>query len=299
MERFNTGAYADIGQRDKMEDAHFWVQDLRVSPDIPISYFGVFDGHGGPRCANYLKKHLHYELARTFTRNRLFESKNFNKTLIDSIFETYQKVDLDYKKEFPKQCAQVGSTAVVILIIGDILVSVNLGDARAVLCREGKAVDLSIDYKASRKDEQERIKSQGGYIVFGRVLGRLAVTRAFGDFECKQIKIKDEATQETSLRNFVLNEPEIRITYLNKETDDFLLLASDGLFDRFTSKDCVQLAREKFATMNMMEQDPRKVAEFLVKESTSARINSDNTTVLVVALNAGVDPATVEKSQLG
>ena len=53
-------------------------------------------------------------------------------------------------------------------------------------------MDLSVDYKASRKDEQERIKSQGGYIVFGRVLGRLAVTRAFGDFECKQIPIKNE-----------------------------------------------------------------------------------------------------------
>lgn len=53
---------------------------------------------------------------------------------------------------------------------------------------------MSVDYKASRKDEQDRIKSQGGFIVFGRVLGRLAVTRAFGDFECKQIKITDEAT---------------------------------------------------------------------------------------------------------
>jgi serine/threonine protein phosphatase PrpC len=53
------------------------------------------------------------------------------------------------------------------------------------MSRDGKSYDLSVDYKASRKDEQERIKSQGGYIVFGRVLGRLAVTRAFGDFECK------------------------------------------------------------------------------------------------------------------
>jgi serine/threonine protein phosphatase PrpC len=72
----------------------------------------------------------------------------------------------------------------------------NLGDARAVLCREGRAYDLSVDYKASRKDEQERIKAQGGYIVFGRVLGRLAVTRAFGDFECKQICIKNEDDQQ-------------------------------------------------------------------------------------------------------
>mmetsp|Transcript_23430 Transcript_23430/g.16654 ORF Transcript_23430/g.16654 Transcript_23430/m.16654 type:complete len:93 (+) Transcript_23430:946-1224(+) len=85
-------------------------------------------------------------------------------------------------REYAKQC---GSTAIVILIMGNKLVSANLGDARAVLSRNGKALDLSVDYKASRKDEQERIKSQGGYIVFGRVLGRLAVTRAFGDFDCK------------------------------------------------------------------------------------------------------------------
>lgn len=71
---------------------------------------------------------------------------------------------------------------------------------------------MSVDYKASRKDEQDRIKSQGGFIVFGRVLGRLAVTRAFGDFECKQIKITDEATKTVHERDFVLCEPEIRIT---------------------------------------------------------------------------------------
>jgi protein phosphatase 1G len=92
-----------------------------------------------------------------------------------------------YQKAFPEVSKQCGSTAVICLIIGSQLVCINLGDARSVLSRNGKAFDMSVDYKASRKDEQERIKSQGGYIVFGRVLGRLAVTRAFGDFECKQI----------------------------------------------------------------------------------------------------------------
>jgi serine/threonine protein phosphatase PrpC len=71
------------------------------------------------------------------------------------------------------------------------------------------------------------------------VLGRLAVTRAFGDFECKQLKITDEKTQKTSIRDFVLSEPEIRITTLNPQTDHFMLLASDGLWDRFSSEDAV------------------------------------------------------------
>lgn len=39
----------------------------------------------------------------------------------------------------------------------------------------------------------------------------------------------------------------------------------------------------------MMEQDPFEVARYLVSESVGARVNSDNTTAVIVSLNAGVD----------
>jgi serine/threonine protein phosphatase PrpC len=98
------------------------------------------------------------------------------------IKDAYSRTDLLYQQAEPHKCRVCGSTAVVCLIIGTQLICINLGDARAVMCRNQTALDLSVDYKASRKDEQERIKSQGGFIIFGRVFGRLAVTRAFGDF---------------------------------------------------------------------------------------------------------------------
>ena len=41
--------------------------------------------------------------------------------------------------------------------------------------------------------------------------------------------------------------------------------------------------------MDVMEQDPLVVANHLVQEVINARINSDNTTVIVVCLNAGID----------
>ena len=177
----------------------------------------------------------------------------------------------------------------VCLIIGNKLVCANLGDARAVMSREGRCVELSQDFKASRKDEQDRIKGQGGYIVFGRVLGRLAVTRAFGDFECKQIAVKNEETQEKDIRNFVLCQPEIRVTTIDRMRDEFIILASDGLFDRFSSEECVNLARQKFLQNEPMEQDPFEVARYLVTESVGVRVNSDNTTAVIVQLNAGVE----------
>jgi len=56
----------------------------------------------------------------------------------------------------------------------------------------------------------------------------------------------NEETQQKEVKNFVLNEPEIRVTTINKLTDDFIILASDGLYDRFTSQECVSIAQEKF-----------------------------------------------------
>jgi serine/threonine protein phosphatase PrpC len=70
------------------------------------------------------------------------------------------------------------------------------------------------------------------------------------------------------LRDFVLCEPEIRITQLNVENDDFLILASDGLYDRFSSEDVIEVATKHLLKMgNLTEQDPQFVAQRLVKEA--------------------------------
>jgi serine/threonine protein phosphatase PrpC len=66
----------------------------------------------------------------------------------------------------------------------------------------------------------------------------------------------------------VLCEPEIRITQLNVENDDFLILASDGLYDRFSSEDVIEVATKHLLKMgNLTEQDPQFVAQRLVKEA--------------------------------
>ena len=47
-----------------------------------------------------------------------------------------------------------------------------------------------------------------------------------------------------------------------------------------------------------MEQDRYEVARFLINESVGARVNSDNTTVVMVSLNSGVDSATDDASPI-
>lgn len=58
----------------------------------------------------------------------------------------------------------------------------NAGDSRCVLCRAGKAVDLSIDHKPEDEAERNRIEKAGGNVtVSGRVNGGLNLSRAIGN----------------------------------------------------------------------------------------------------------------------
>ena len=54
-----------------------------------------------------------------------------------------------------------------------VLYTANVGDARVVLCRDGKAVRLSYDHKGSDPMEQQRVADAGGFVVNNRVNGVL------------------------------------------------------------------------------------------------------------------------------
>ncbi len=68
-----------------------------------------------------------------------------------------------------------------------------------------------------------------------------------------------------------------------------MLLASDGLFDRFTSQECVSIVRDKLMGMSLMEQDPQWAARELVNEAVHKRLITDNITVILATLNRGID----------
>ena len=60
----------------------------------------------------------------------------------------------------------------------------------------------------------------------------MAISRAFGDFEFKFVYTE----QGTRVRRKVLiAEPEVRQIDLNPYTDEFIVVASDGLYDKFSS----------------------------------------------------------------
>jgi hypothetical protein len=83
-ERFNTGIISDIGQRDHMEDYHQYVQQLfNIDNKVQITYYAVFDGHGGNSCAEFCSQNLHVELKKQLedVLTGIENSNDLNKTI--------------------------------------------------------------------------------------------------------------------------------------------------------------------------------------------------------------------------
>jgi len=115
-------------------------------------------------------------------------------------------------------------------------------------------------------------------VSFRRVLGRLAVSRAFGDEEYKTIPTSGESGFTKPL---VIAEPEIRRERLTSE-DDFLFMACDGLFDVFGSQEAVDFIYGRLSAMPESQQNPMPAVQDIVHEAIHERRSRDNVTALLV-----------------
>lgn len=111
-------------------------------------FFGVFDGHGGDKAAEYAAKYLRKNILAAVENRGEDEIK-------EAVREGYMVTDVDFLKEDAN-----GGTCCVTAIIqnGELVVS-NAGDCRAVMSRGGVAEALTSDHKPSREDERIRIES--------------------------------------------------------------------------------------------------------------------------------------------
>ncbi|KAH0485440.1 MAG: hypothetical protein KVP17_001066 [Porospora cf. gigantea B] len=224
-------ADCEVGCRSYMEDALVALHDLNaIDQEVldsalqPLSFFAVYDGHGGNQAAKLAQKQLHNILIRHLKMSdgdRLQECLEGSLQDIQSAF-----VNMVSPEAFAQGRVTPGSTAVCCLISKDTLVTSWLGDSEAWLFRAGQSVRLMDPHKPLRPDELKRIESLGGTVsrqvighkitdVIGRVQGQLSVSRAIGDLH---------------LKPYVSSVPETTKTKLTG-AEEFLVMASDGLWD--------------------------------------------------------------------
>ncbi|KAL2318020.1 hypothetical protein Fmac_031896 [Flemingia macrophylla] len=306
------GCISLCGRRPEMEDA---VATIPRIMKIPIQlligdrvldgmnkcfnqqmthFFGVYDGHGGSQVAKYCRDHIHLVLTEEieFVKEGLISGSikddckdQWKKTFTNCFLKVDAEVGGNVNNE-PVAPETVGSTAVVAVICASHIIVANCGDSRAVLCRGKEPMALSVDHKPNRDDEYARIEAAGGKVIQWnghRVFGVLAMSRSIGD---------------RYLKPWIIPEPEV--TFLPRTKDDeFLILASDGLWDVMTNEEVCDLARRRILLWykkNGLEQpssergegiDPaaQAAAEYLSNRALQ-KGSKDNITVIVVDLKA-------------
>lgn len=222
------------GMRPYMEDRACGYLEL---PGFrTASFFGVFDGHGGYQVAQLVAEKIPRILAE-----KLKEGCD----AAEALKESFQSMDSELMG-----CGtfhRMGSTAVCALLLREgeklRLLCANCGDSRAVLCRNRAALPLSKDHKPNDPQEWGRIERAGGRVELHgpcwRIDGGLNLSRALGDF---LYKAKRDLTED---QQKVISVPEVEEVLLN-DTDRFLVMASDGVFEVFNSDELVEeLLKEK------------------------------------------------------
>lgn len=128
----------------------------------------------------------------------------------------------------------------------------NAGDSRCVVCREGKAIDMSHDHKPELDTEAKRIVRAGGRVTEdGRVNGGLNLSRALGDHSYKQNDTLPPAEQMISPL------PDVEHIVLNPTKDKFLVLACDGIWNSMSSQEVVDFVGSRMEK----EQNLSKICE--------------------------------------
>ncbi|KAH0479298.1 MAG: hypothetical protein KVP17_000400 [Porospora cf. gigantea B] len=275
VERFLVGVGGCQGVRLRMEDEELVMHDIPFASDLPISLYGVYDGHGGRECASWVKRELHKVFLRQLSLG--WQGHRFmHREVYRALFSAFVLTDRGFlhRMEIEQKEAGPGSAVVGVAIVGDLIFCANAGDSRAVLCRAGRAINLSDDHKPDNPTEHERIIGvANGFVRNKRVLGRLAVSRALGDREYKRVG--------TGVQPLIVSEPEVRVEAMN-EHDEFILVACDGLFDVFSSQQAIDFCRQSLLRMDNM--DPQRVAFKLVEDAVDIRKSRDNVTALLIML---------------
>lgn len=74
-----------------------------IDEETSVTYYAVFDGHGGAECAQFLRDNLHLEIKKCFLDNidGIKESEDLNESLANCLLRSFEEADLKYKQAFP------------------------------------------------------------------------------------------------------------------------------------------------------------------------------------------------------
>lgn len=156
------------------------------------------------------------------------------------------------------QMASVGSCCLAGVICNGLVYIANAGDSRAVLGRSERggviAVQLSVEHNANVESARQELWSMHpndpNILVMKhrmwRVKGIIQVTKSIGDAYLKRAEFNREPLlpkfrlEEHFTKPILSADPSITATRL-KQGDEFMILASDGLWEHLSNQEAVDI----------------------------------------------------------
>ncbi|KAL1223669.1 putative protein phosphatase 2C 40 [Cardamine amara subsp. amara] len=184
----------------------------------------------------------------------------FRQGVLDCLNRALFQAEIDFLRMVEQEMEErpdlvsVGSCVLVTLLAGKDLYILNLGDSRAVLAsyngkKKLQAVQLTEDHTVDNEIEEARLLSEHlddpKIVIGGKIKGKLKVTRALGVGYLKKEKLNDALMGILRVRNllsppYVSVEPSMRVHKIT-ESDHFVIVASDGLYDFFSNEEAIEL----------------------------------------------------------
>ncbi|KAL2631444.1 hypothetical protein R1flu_016130 [Riccia fluitans] len=238
----------------EMEDFHR-AEFREIDDGNEIGLFGIFDSHRGPQVG--------CEVQRRLFDNILHEGGVWFDPA-GATRDGYLLTDRQVLHGLHKDVELAGCTAVTAMLFehGGRLLVANVGDSRAVMCKNGEAVQLSVDHDPGRPVERAQVEMRGGVVVtlpgdVPRVDGQLALARAFGD---------------KSLKSHMTAKPDMEDLVVDLSCQ-FLILASNGLWRVISNKEAVDLVKDIM--------DPAEAAKTLVRQARERLIDDDISCIVI------------------
>ncbi|CAI2726938.1 unnamed protein product [Schistosoma spindalis] len=271
------------GWRLSMEDSHCAITQLPGNLK-DWSFFAVFDGHAGALVSELCAT----ELLKCIVDTEEF--KKINPDLAPSLQEVERGIrdgflSLDDRLRHLPQLAsgedRSGSTAVCVLITPKHIFFANCGDSRAILIRKGKVAFATVDHKPVNPNEKQRIQNAGGSVIIQRVNGSLAVSRSLGDYAFKAAKDLGPTEQ------LISPEPEITVVDRDKDLDEIIVLACDGIWDVLTNEELCVLLQNRMRCVDDLSMICNETIDMCLYKGSS-----DNMSMVLVAFDPAprVDP---------
>lgn len=235
------------------------------------------------------------------------------------IAQNYQPV-LDELNNINEELT-VGASVVLALIYNHKLYIANLGNSRALLCKNDennvlRVKQLSVDHDLTNPDEESRFKSLGLDVTALKKNNAVYATRCIGNYTGKG-GYKDSTFLSTAVTEPIITVPEIVGPIEINDSTRFLILMSKGLcrtladiFDiesSLVNQKCVQITVEHFRSetslMGIAQSVVNKISlqhyEKFMEEKSKALSIRDDMTFLIRNFNYPIPNAKNQGTQKG